>query len=731
MTGILKKTLFALFFLSGAASLLYQVVWLRLAFASFGIITPVMSVTLSVFMLGLAVGSWGAGRWVAAWQAGTGRSAILLYALAELLIGVGAFAVPRLFRFGEGLLLPAGQLDSAAYLSWSAAIIALAILPWCICMGATFPLMMAFVRERDDSQKASFSFLYLANVIGAMCGTLAPLVLVELLGFSGALLVAACANFFIATCSLVLGIQSVPERPVRTGDTSATEALASAGVSQGWLTSAILLTTGLVSLALEVVWTRAFTPVLRTQVYSFASLVFMYLLATWAGSWLYRRHLAQGRAARTGVLMSFLALAAIGQIVAGDPRWQVHPVVALFTIFPFCGLLGYLTPKLIDEYSAGTPGAAGRAYAINVVGCIVGPLAASYLLLPAVGVKWSMVLLAAPILVLAAVALFQMKTGRRGALLAWAGTLACLPIACLYSTSFEERFTAADALILRDHTATVISHGKGMKHLMYVNGISITYKTPITKVMAHLPLAFLEQPPESALVICFGMGTTLRSLSSWGIEVTAIELVPSVRDSFVYFFEDAAKVAGDPKNHIEIDDGRRFLNRSRATFDVITLDPPPPIEAAGSSLLYSTEFYDAVKSRLAQRGILHAWFPGKDSETFDAVLRSVLKSFPHVKVFQSFEGWGFHMLASREPLKTPTADEMLARMPENARRDLMEWTTDRDLPAFLADILGKELSPHDLLQGATPTFITDDRPFNEYYLLRWLRQRLTGGSAAD
>src|SRR5438045_1288459 len=136
-----RRLLFLLFFISGFSSLVYQVVWTRLAFASFGIILPVLSVVISVFMLGLSVGAWGVGRAIALLQRKTGRSAALFYAATELVIGVGAFAVPKLFKLGEHLLLNAGQTDSAGYLFLSAIALSVAILPWCLCMGATMPLM--------------------------------------------------------------------------------------------------------------------------------------------------------------------------------------------------------------------------------------------------------------------------------------------------------------------------------------------------------------------------------------------------------------------------------------------------------------------------------------------------------------------------------------------------------------------------------------------------------------
>ena len=166
------RIIFALFLSSGFCSLLYQVVWVRMAYASFGVITPVLSVVISVFMLGLSIGSWGGGKWIEASKGGRSLSAVHFYAAAELLIGVGAFVVPLLFALGEHYLLPVGEMDSFRYLLFSALIITLAILPWCILMGFTFPFMMEFIREVETDRATSFSYLYFANVIGAMCGTM-------------------------------------------------------------------------------------------------------------------------------------------------------------------------------------------------------------------------------------------------------------------------------------------------------------------------------------------------------------------------------------------------------------------------------------------------------------------------------------------------------------------------------------------------------------------------------
>ena len=120
------------------------------------------------------------------------------------LIGLGAFAVPKLFAAGETVLLATGQTNSLSYLSLSALVLACSILPWCVCMGATFPWMMAYVRERDSQNAESFSFLYLANVLGAMSGTfLTAIMLVEVFGFHHTLGLAAAGNFIIAAIGSV------------------------------------------------------------------------------------------------------------------------------------------------------------------------------------------------------------------------------------------------------------------------------------------------------------------------------------------------------------------------------------------------------------------------------------------------------------------------------------------------------------------------------------------------
>jgi MFS family permease len=191
--GDLVRWYFGFFLVSGFCSILYELVWLRLAMAQFAVTTALVSIVLSAFMIGLGLGSFLAGRYV---RKQTHRlPSLRLYALVELLIGVSALAVPRELAFGRAFLerLDAGHpLSLSLYYILAGLWIGITLVPWCACMGATFPFAMAAIRERVSAESPrSFSYLYLANVLGAVAGAAIPLLLIERRGFQGTLHVGA------------------------------------------------------------------------------------------------------------------------------------------------------------------------------------------------------------------------------------------------------------------------------------------------------------------------------------------------------------------------------------------------------------------------------------------------------------------------------------------------------------------------------------------------------------
>lgn len=730
---------FAFFIVSGFCGLVYEVVWLRLAMASFGVTTALTSIVLSAFMAGLGLGSWGAGVLTCRVLEFHGPRALRIYALAELLVGVSSLTVPIELRLGRQILLHLrsfGGWQSSGYYVAAGIWIALALIPWCACMGSTFPLLMTAIRKTHPAASDhSFSFLYLANVLGALIGTLASaFVLIELLGFRGTLLVAGCFNGALAIAALALSFRmdaSVvqekrsEELPARSGLT---------GLRDKWILL-FLFTTGMVSMGMEIVWIRQLTPYLGNVVYAFAGIVAVYLLSSFMGTRDYRRWGQRHLPGESAFTWTLLAVAAAIPMLAGTPSNLLHiggfEAVRLCAIVLFCALTGFLTPLLVDAWSCGDPNRAGTAYAFNITGCIAGPLIAAFGLLPWMSERWAILILDVPLFAIAVVTALSLRSsaGSPGQLrIGLKFALAALAIVLLFSFSRDYETMWPQRVVKRDYAATVIATGQGFSSSLLVNGVGMTSLSPITKEMVHLPLAFFERAPRNGLVICFGMGTSFRSMLSWGIQTTAVDLIPSVPELVGYYQPHGQDLAASPLAHIVVDDGRRFLDGSTQTYDAIVVDPPPPVQASGSSLLYSREFYAVIKAHLQQDGILDIWYPASfgDVQTRASVARSLMESFPHVRAFEAnddrFVGSGVLFLASKEQIPATSSAVLAARLPALAATDFVEWGPKPTAQQQFEWLLSHERDVSQLAnEEPNIPALTDDRPVNEYFLLRdWL-----------
>jgi spermidine synthase len=710
---------FIFFLVSGFCSILDEIIWLRLAMAQFGVTTALTSIVLSMFMAGLGVGSWGSGRLIRRYENRIRIPALRLYALAELLIGMSAVLVPWQLLWGRMLLERVQVSSSGTYFVASGVWVALTVVPWCACMGATIPIAMLAIRNSGHQEsKRSFSYLYLANVLGAVAGATVPLLLIELYGFGGTLKIGAALNGLLALSALILSANRSAQRPTAPHATAVGEVPDHCSPGAPLQPLVLLFLTGLTSMGMEVVWIRQFTPYLNTVVYAFASILAVYLVSTFLGLQVYRLWSEKNRQEGRWIWL-LLGLFALLPLVAANPGVHLSKLLRLLLgLAPFSGVVGFLTPLLVDRWSGGDPARAGKAYATNIVGCILGPLLAGFLLLPLMSERWVLFLFSLPWLLIGIRPLTR-RTNRRfdwQATVAYAVVLVALPL-LFSSRSYENQF--AHGIVLRDHTATIVATGEGRNKVLLVNGVGITGLTPITKIMAHLPLAFLDRPPQNALVVCFGMGTTYRSLRSWDIPVTAVELVPSVPRVFGFYHADGPELFGSPLSHLVIDDGRRYLERTPGQYDVITIDPPPPVEAAGSSLLYSKEFYTIVCRRLRRGGILQQWLPSGDAVVHASVARALKESFPYVRVFHSVEGWGYHFLAGNQPLPERTAGELAQRLSAKAATDLVEWGPENNAERQFAQVLSRELSLDRMIAEAPEApALQDDHPVNEYYVIR-------------
>jgi predicted membrane-bound spermidine synthase len=717
---------FVFFFLSGFCSILYELVWLRLGMAQFGVTTALVSTVLSMFMAGLGAGAWAAGVLIRRYGERASLPRLRWYALAELLIGCSSVAVPAQLIWGHRLLafLAHGAfIPSAVYYLASGALVALIFIPWCACMGATIPLAMSAIRANPRFEaRRSFSFLYASNVFGAVAGAIFPLFFIEMYGFHGTLRIGAMLNAIIAASAFLL---TTGRREQRRTPVPAESKAANHPPGKGKATLVLLFLTGFVTMGMEVVWIRLFTPYVGPVVYSFAIILASYLFATFVGSWVYRR---SSRKREPDHQLAWVALALFGllSLLTSDPRmsfFSAYEGLLVLRVFlgvaPFAGVVGFLTPMLVDRWSRGDPDRAGRAYAVNVVGCILGPLLSGFVLLPLVGEHVSMLLFALPWFAMA----FLRPQGREirmGARVTAYAIVAAAFVTFFLTKDYETFYPQRE--VLRDSTATVIATGTGMQKRLIVNGQGMTVLTPVTKMMAHLTLASLSQPPRNALIICFGMGTTFRSAMAWGIPVFSVELVPSVPRLFSYYHADGAEVLASPLAHLVIDDGRRYLERTSEKFDAIIIDPPPPVQAAGSSLLFSKEFYALAKQHLQPGGILQQWLAEGDDAILASVAEALQESFSYVRVYRSVTGAGWHFFASMSPIPERTATELVARMPARAVADMMEWGPARTPTEEVQRVLSQELTTGQMiaLSPATPA-LQDDRPINEYFLLRDLR----------
>jgi spermidine synthase len=724
---------FGLFVVSGFCGLVYEVIWVRLAMASFGVTTALVAIVLSMFMAGLGLGSWCAGVLTHRVLDSDGPRTLRFYSIAELLVGISSLAVPLQLKLGRLLLQGMGGFgawQTSHYYALAGIWVAITLVPWCTCMGSTFPLLMAVIRQTDRAtSERSFSYLYVANVLGGFLGTIASaFLLIELLGFQGTLYVAGSLNTILALLALRLSFYTVSSPSIEKSISGQATQPRLYGLPRTALLF-LLFTTGLVSMGMEVIWIRQFTPYLGNVVYAFAGILAVYLLATVVGSQDYRSQAHSHQPGESASAWSLLALFAVIPVVAADPLLPLGSVfdgLRLSAIVLFCAMAGFLTPLLVDSLSSGDSDRAGTAYAVNIAGSIAGPLLAGFWLLPWLGERRAIIVLSIPLFAIAVLIASRkpysetaQPKSRLNPKLNFA--LATIAAILLFSMSHDYETTYKIREVRRDYSATVIATGKGFDRKLLVNGVGMTSLTPVTKYMAHLPLAFMSRFPQQGLVICFGMGTSFRSMLSWGIPTTVVDLVPSVPALFEYYHEDAATLLSSPLARIVIDDGRRFLDGSTQTYDVIVVDPPPPPAAPGSSLLYSRDFYEVVKRHLRNDGILGTWYPEieGDRATTTSITKALTQSFPYVRAFPSFDRFGIHFLASMEPLRMTSSSVLAARLPSRAVSDFVEWGPQANPQEQFELVLSRELSLEKLLaEDPRAPAIRDDQPINEYYLLR-------------
>ncbi len=252
----------------------------------------------------------------------------------------------------------------------------------------------------------------------------------------------------------------------------------------------------------------------------------------------------------------------------------------------------------------------------------------------------------------------------------------------------------------------------------------MTILTVDTKLMPVLPL-ILRPNARTNLTIAFGMGSAWRAALNAGYTSTVVELVPSVPDMFGVFYQDATTVEANPKGKIIIADGRNHVELTSDHYDTIVVDPPPPIETAGVSVISSLEFYQAAKARLNPGGVMMQWIPyGQTVDEFKAHVRTYASVFPHVIIAFGPGGFGLFMLGSDQPISFDPAaiNEVLSRPGIVTDLSSAADSPVHDEAAWAAEIPKLVWIQGDQVPkfGGSGPLVTDDHPLPEYFLLRHL-----------
>lgn len=763
--------LLAVFVLSGASGLIYQVVWVRMLALVFGVTAYAISTVLSSFFAGLALGSFLAGR-----LADRLRSPLRAYAGAEALVAVAglltpaAFALARILYVGIYDSLPVGGLGPLSVARFVLAFLVL-LVPTTL-MGATLPLVVRSSLARGAGFARNLSLLYAANTFGAMAGALLTgFELIGRYGLRSSLLIAAGGNLIAAVGAVGLAYltpqppslkgKGGSELPAREGEEACSPppALALTGSGRGGGVEAeadapwgvrtaraalvVFGVSGAVSLAYEVVWARVLAIFFDATIYGFTAMLTMVLLGIGLGSWLVSPVIARrwrwplifaGIEAGVGAL-GLLALPLLTRLIPLGERLGLYrdpgplgqfsvrfmAFAAFLVVVPPMLLLGASFPVAARVVGAG--GAVGRrvggVYAVNVCGGIIGALLGGFVLLPRLGAQGTLLLLACANLVLA-VALVWAAAGSVRRTLPAALAAVAVAAAGIFTAPdvltgiFHDRFADQDVLWVEEgleNTVVVADNRATGERKMYINGQPQASTgegiANYHRLIGHLPMV-LHPDPQRALVIGLGGGATAGALAAHsGVEVDLVELSSAVVGAAPLFDSINAGVLGRPNVHLRVDDGRNFLLLEDGPYDVITADVIRPVHA-GAGSLYSKEYFRLAKDALAEDGIMLQWLEQLAEEPYQLMMRSFVEVFPYVTLWAD----GSLLVGSRKPLTLDRAT-LTRRLADPAARASLAGTGLNTPDDVLGLYTGNRDEALRYLAGERRA-VTDDHPYVEF-----------------
>ncbi len=736
----LLPLLLLLFFGSGVCALVYQVMWLRLLALVFGVTVYAASTVLAGFMAGLGVGSFVAGR-----LATRITRPLAAFGIAEALVGITAFVSPVVLDAltGVWVSIHPSLPDSLALITIIRFVVAFIVLivPTSL-MGATLPLVIKSAVAREDRIGGRIGLLYAINTTGAIVGALvAGFYLISEVGVHLSFRMAAMGNLAIGIIAFAAAYAMPAQVASKSNPPNQPNQPDQPSPRQRQVVLWTFFISGVMSLALEIIWFRMLVVFLRPTAYAFTIMLACVLAGIALGSalaapvlrmrgrWLPVLAVVQGLIGITAVL-SFNVLAHTQAAINVATPWfaalglntYLAPLVAssLAAMLPTTLLLGLAFPIGLslwagDDTSDETSRRVGAFYSLNVFGAILGSVLAGFVLLPAIGSRSSLIVVSALATSSSLALAWSQRATRPSFTYAVMGLAPVLfGLGAMWAVEpFDvafARFHRNEKLVWRQEgvQTTVAVHDRGGNppmRIMFLDGNHQANNSPGTAFIHHrigaLPV-MLHPAPTTALVIGLGGGATPGAVARYNVDVDVVELSAAVVAGSAFFKDINFDLLSRPNVHLRVDDGRNFMMMGHKKYDVITADIILP-RHAGAGALYSKEYYELVRHSLAEGGLAMQW-NGADSMTeYKLLLRTFVSVFPYTTLWAD----GGLMLGSTKPFT-------ISQSAYNARRagfDLLNW----DL-ATLKRIYSA--GPEEIREflGDSGPLLTDDKPVIEYFL---------------
>jgi len=657
-----------LLFLSGAAGLLYEVLWMKQLGYLFGNSARASAATLSAFFLGMGAGSAWWGR-----RTGNMKHPLRAYALLEtgiLACALLYFPVLQLSQLIYPALLPSG---SHLYmgLAVTCLLAILLVCPATFFMGGTLPVLGQLLINRRENFGKTAAFFYGINTAGAATGALlAGFYLPPLIGYRLSYVAALSTTALVILAAAIL---ARGQYPVPSITLSHTVLSGSDPGSSSLRMPAILglcFLSGFGTLAMEVLWTQMFALVFQNTVYTFAAILVVTLtcMAFGAGAahLLARRNwpplkvlLALFMAAGVAIAFSSFLLVSITdnlKLVSSQEGWGDYTLRVFGLTFAVAGpplfLAGIIFPYLLkvsEQYVTGAGRALGQLSAVNTVGAVFGPLLAGFVFLQWLGL-WHAIQLFG-ILYLSVVIFFPASITAVGFI--WRGTALALALAIVFflnpSAFLQLRLRPGEEIVHCWHgpggTVAVVRKGDYLNINMNGHyGLGSTQAASVERDQTAIPLLL---HPQAKSIFFLGLGTGITAgeamSSEHGLErIVACELSPEVvTASRMYFGEYTRGLFTDPRSTVIVDDGRHYLFATGEKFDIINCDLFV-VYRRGIGSLYTLEHFQNAGRHLKPGGIFVQWIPlyQLTRPEFHIIAKTMLEVFPQVTVWRNhFQPW--------------------------------------------------------------------------------------------